>query len=107
MEIKPKIKAVDKSNFKKYNLKNGKQIRRFYENYIVRFVFTLALIAVTMTVLVFTFVRVLRQTLKEKKKIEEDMKARKSLNDGDKADDEGFVPVFDVKNSETKDKKQP
>ena len=44
---------------------------------------------------------------KEKKKIEEDMKARKSLSDGDKADDEGFVPVFDVKNSETKDKKQP
>ena len=70
----------------------------------VFFYITLALIAVTMAVLVFTFVRVLRQTLKEKKKIEEDMKARKSLSDGDKADD---VPVFDVKNSETKDKKQP
>ena len=38
----------------------------------VFFYITLALIAVTMTVLVFTFVRVLRQTLKEKKKIEED-----------------------------------
>ena len=63
----------------------------------VFFYITLALIAVTMTVLVFTFVRVLRQTLK----------ARKALSDGDKADDEGFVPVFDVKNSETKDKKQP
>ena len=73
----------------------------------VFFYITLALIAVTMTVLVFTFVKVLHQTLKEKKKIEEDMKARKSLSDGDKADDEGFVPVFDVKNSETKDKKQP
>ena len=35
------------------------------------------------------------------------MKARKSLSDGDKADDEGFVPVFDAKNSEKKDKKQP
>ena len=70
----------------------------------VFFYITVALIAVTMTVLVYTFVKVLRQTLKEKKKIEADLKAKKSVAEENKEDNEGFEPVFDK--SDDKDKNQ-